>query len=208
MLFSDLTLKVLPLVNKCLDNYGVYRQVISSVHINSEDFNCTFDGELSRQDIWKSWEAPRHLRSHYINGTSFIIDALLNKINNSFKENIISNIIQADPNVFNYHWKEPIDYYLKNSKLYTSIFYDKPGFEMSPHRDNHSIIGQYIINLNTNSTGTKFYEFDTSKHTFEGTGEKYKGVVFLNTSLSAHTIDNIIKDRYVLYISMLMPTVN
>jgi len=208
MLFSDLTLHISPLVNKCLDDYGVYRQIISLVDINSEDFNCTFDNELSRKDIWKNWDYPRELRSTYIEGRSVLIDALLKKIHNEHKKTIISNIIELDKPTFNYFHKDPIEHYLNNCKLYASLFYDKPNFEMSPHIDNHSIIGQYIINLNHNSTGTKFYEFNTKVHTIIGPSEKNKGVVFLNTALSAHTIDNITHDRYILYISVLMPTGN
>jgi hypothetical protein len=207
-MFENLVWTSKPLVNKRLDDYGVFTQVIWSVNIESADFNNAFYDELYKDENYKPWDYPRHKRAHYVRGKSQIIDQLIYNLENKYRDTILTDVTSIDNRSFNYHWKEPLEYYIKNCKFHTSIFRDQIGFEMSPHRDNHEIMGQYVINLTDNEgMGTEFFEFNTHISTFKATGKKFEGIGFLNTALSAHTIQTVTKPRYILYISVLQPLV-
>jgi hypothetical protein len=70
---------------------------------------------------------------------------------------------------------------------------------MGIHLDNNHIMLQLIVNLTDNDSGTEMYDIVSSDPYHRVTGEKNKGIMFLNGPGALHSIGNINKDRYILY---------
>jgi hypothetical protein len=96
-------------------------------------------------------------------------------------------------------WPMGTDYYINNTRTATTINYDMPGFATSLHCDNNHIILQLIVNLTDNDTGTELFDITSPDSYYTMTGQRNKGIIFLNGAGSLHTVRNIKKDRYTLY---------
>ena len=127
----------------------------------------------------------------------------------SLKNNILEQLYETGNDYIKNHWYAGIDFYKENTKMAVQIYKDLPGFFMEPHIDNGHIMFQLIINLTENDTGTAFHNHSTflpvkstDTPAYKATGEQGKGIVFVNNVNSAHSINHITKDRYVLYASI------
>jgi len=128
----------------------------------------------------------------------------------SLKNSILEQIYETGNDYIKRNWYAGIDFYKENTGMGVQIFKDLPGFSMEPHIDNGHVMFQLLINLTENDTGTAFHNPSTfllpAKSTdtpvYKSTGEQGKGIVFLNNGNSAHSINHITKDRYVLYASI------
>lgn len=71
-----------------------------------------------------------------------------------------------------------------------SFIKDNPGFNMGVHTDNRVVVANAIINLTDNYNSTRFYYSVQEPHqvVYEAPKEKGKGVFFLNTEETAHSI--------------------
>lgn len=101
-------------------------------------------------------------------------------------------------------WYRDIDYYVDCAKTVTVINYDAPGFATSLHCDNNHIILQMIVNLTDNDTGTELFDITSPEPYYTMTGQRNKGIMFLNGAGTLHNIRNINKDRYTLYSAVMI----
>jgi hypothetical protein len=101
-------------------------------------------------------------------------------------------------------WHRDLDYYVNSTKTVTVINHDAPGFAMDTHCDNNHIILQMIVNLTDNDTGTELFDITSSEPYYTMTGQRNKGIMFLNGAGTLHNIRNINKDRYTLYSAVMI----
>lgn len=101
-------------------------------------------------------------------------------------------------------WPRGIDYYINSTYTETVINHDKPGFSMVLHGDNNHIVLQSIINLTDNDSVTDLVDVTSPDPYYTMTGEKNKGIMFLNGSGTLHQVRNINKDRYTLYSAIMI----
>lgn len=190
--------------------YIPYTTVYFPISVESEDLDSQkFYDTLMRDSIWESWIPNRdyNLRHKYKLGTSIILDDLTNIISHVHRETLIKQCYESNPDVFHYYWQRGIDFYLRRGYVNVQILKDSPGFYMDVHKDNNEIIGQYIVNLlNNDKAATTFYNLNPDSIQYKATGERKKGVGFLNTCASAHNIEGITRPRYILYFSVLQDT--
>ena len=113
---------------------------------------------------------------------------------------------QADTsnNYFKNLWHKDLDYYVNSTKTATVINYDAPGFAMGTHCDNNHIMLQMIVNLTDNDTGTELFDITSPDPYYTMTGQRNKGIMFLNGAGTLHSIRNINKDRYTLYSAVMI----
>ena len=113
---------------------------------------------------------------------------------------------QADTsnNYFKNLWHKNLDYYVNSTKTATVINYDAPGFAMGTHCDNNHIMLQMIVNLTDNDTGTELFDITSLDPYYTMTGQRNKGIMFLNGAGTLHNIRNINKDRYTLYSAVMI----
>ena len=161
--------------------------------------------ELQRSDVWHLTPALQGAKRHSCLTNHHESD-LLNQIINLpqiHQEEFIRAAVQADSeldnNYFNQSWYRDIDYYIKHAHTFGLIYHDEPGFQMGIHLDNNHVMLQLIVNLTDNDSGTEMYDIVSSEPYYQVTGEKNKGIMFLNGPGALHRIRNINKDRYVLY---------
>lgn len=207
--FKDLTFSTKILIDKQQDLCFTYRTVIWSFDLESKDLDSEhFQNELLRNDIWEKWTFPHQLRSKYIRGKSQILDDFLNMIEIDKRTEIINDTYYANEMLFKTYWMRGYDYYIKHAGVHAYIKLDQPGYFMSPHKDNAEIISQYIVNLVDNDDmSTTFYGLNTTRPPiYRGTTLRKKGVGFLNTAASVHSIENIHKPRYIFYMNVVLPT--
>lgn len=211
--FKDLKFNFEPPVVKQHKDFGIvyipYTTVYFPMSVESVDFDSQrLHDDLMRQIVWEDWiPGSHHLRKKYKQGTSTILDDLLNIITNVKREILIKQMYEAQPYIFNYYWKRGIDFYLRRGYVNAQVLRDEPGFTMDIHKDNNEIIGQYIVNLIDNgSASTTFYNLNPNQIQYKAPSERKKGVGFLNTSASNHNIEGIKKLRYTLYFSVLQDT--
>jgi hypothetical protein len=107
-------------------------------------------------------------------------------------------------NYFNKLWYRDLDYYVNSTKTETVINHDTPGFAMIPHCDNNHIILQLIVNLIDNDTGTELFDITSPDPYYTMTGQRNKGIMFLNGAGALHSIRNINKHRYTLYSAIMI----
>ena len=86
---------------------------------------------------------------------------------------------------------------------------DSPGYKMEPHHDNRGIFGNIIINLKDNIDSTVFYNYqrigNLENSSYIGSNEADKGVFFLNSENTLHSVTNSSQtDRYVLNIALVI----
>jgi hypothetical protein len=156
------------------------------------DFNTTVDVEFTDDMFAKSdqsefFNLPAN-RQFYVNGSSIELDQMI-KDNNSLLSIILPNVLKSQDKIFHDRWVTNAEDIKKCSNFYTRIVKDDHGLDMGPHLDNSFVIGNIILNLIDNKVGTKFYSHGTDK-TFIAPKEKNKGIFFLNTPGSLHSIKN------------------
>ena len=161
--------------------------------------------ELQRPDIWSEIAATQGAKRHQCLSDHHNSE-LLNQIGHlpqNHREEFLRAASQTDTdlgyNYFNKSWRLGVDYYIKNSHTVSVINHDEPGFRMGIHLDNNHIMLQLIINLTDNDSGTEMYDIVNPEPYHKVTGEKNKGIMFLNGPGALHSIGNINKDRYILY---------
>jgi hypothetical protein len=75
---------------------------------------------------------------------------------------------------------------------------------MDIHCDNSHIVLQLIVNLTDNDAGTELFDVTSSDPYYTMTGQRNKGIIFLNGAGTLHSIRNINKDRYTLYSAIMI----
>lgn len=100
--------------------------------------------------------------------------------------------------IFMNRWYCHKDWLLGNTRIGTYIAKDSQSFYMGPHIDNALTVGTFIINLQDNGEcGTEFFAYDGAS-VFKASGEKGKGVFFVNTPGAVHGITHSLdRDRFV-----------
>lgn len=192
--------------------YGIYDTMVWDVElIDSPD--CW--DELQRTDVWKTAPAMQGAKRHTCY-TGHHDSELLNRIGRLpglHQEEFIRISGQCSASrqvaeqgdaitgydLFKQSWYKGTEYYIQHCHTFSVIYHDEPGFEMLAHLDNRHIILQLIINLTDNDSGTELYDITSTEPYLKVTGEKNKGIMFLNGPGALHSIRNINKDRYILY---------
>ena len=161
--------------------------------------------ELQRSDVWESRPAVQGAKRH-VCLTGHHDSELLNQVGclpQDHREEFLRAAAQVDVDLgykyFNKTWMRGGEYYVTHAHTFGVIFHDEPGFEMGIHLDNNHIMLQLIINLTDNDSGTEMYDIVSSDPYHKVTGEKNKGIMFLNGPGALHSIGNINKDRCILY---------
>lgn len=202
-MFDDLSLTQNPVVDHQYDHWGIYTTVIWQLSLNSKDLNSAILlPELSRNDIWA--EFNRYPLRNIYNCGSSVLDDLCNAIHRKRSE-LLEYAVNINPRVFRYNWMTDLEHYMQHSELAVMIYRDQPGFAMTPHKDNNSVMIQYVINLANNSSSTQFYNKDLTDTVYSASTTEFEGVGFLNTTVSAHSIDDIDQTRYILYVKFSDP---
>jgi hypothetical protein len=188
------------------DKHLLYTQVMWELTIEHDEDLLP---ELLRNDVWINSEAwnNHQLRTTY-NNTSEILNKFQNSFDQQIKQQILERIWNSPPcdACMSTHlrgsWLFQLEDCIKKSHFITGIIKDMPGFKMEPHLDNYYVMVQIIINLQDNCASTKFYPFNSTNPCYVAPTKKYQGVMFLNKPGAIHDIDNITKDRYILYASI------
>jgi hypothetical protein len=161
--------------------------------------------ELQRTDIWQAAPSAQGVKRHSCY-TGHHDSELLNRIGalpSAHQEQFIRAAEQGDTSTTYSHlrqlWSNKAEYYIQHCHTHSIIYHDEPGFEMNIHLDNGHIMLQLIINLTDNDSGTELYDITSTEPYYTVTGEKNKGIMFLNGPGALHRIRNINKDRYILY---------
>jgi hypothetical protein len=161
--------------------------------------------ELQRTDIWQAAPSPQGAKRHSCY-TGHHDSELLNRIGAlpaMCQEQFIRAADQGDTSTeyshFRQYWYNNVEYYIQHCHTHGIIYHDEPGFKMNIHLDNRHIMLQLIINLADNDAGTELYDITSAEPYYTLTGEKNKGIMFLNGPGALHRIRNINKDRYILY---------
>lgn len=208
-MFEDLVLDTTVLYDRYLekDLHKLFPQLIWEMSLSSVDLDSEeLSSELNREDIWDSINRGNGLRYQYINGSSKLLDSL----NQSFKKlrpQLIDLMFETNKKVASQSWFMPKEHYFKYCHIDPIIYKDIPGYKMSVHKDNAHIMLQALFNLSDNgSIGTEFFNSNECEPFYKSTGEKNKGVGFLNTGESAHIIRDVTNIRYILYVAIYLPT--
>ena len=200
-MFEDLSLTQNPVVDHQYDHWGIYTTVIWQLSLNSKHLDSAILlPELSRNDIWADFRGGRNI----YNCGSSVLDDLCSAIHRKRSE-LLEYAVNINPRVFRYNWMVDLDHYMQHSELSVMIHRDQPGFVMTPHKDNNSVMIQYVINLANNPSSTQFYNKDLSDTVYCSSTTEFEGVGFLNTPVSAHSIDDIDRTRYILYVKFTDP---
>jgi hypothetical protein len=187
---------------------GIYDSVFWEVElIDSPD--CL--SELQRPDNWHDHgiSAIGHQRKQCSSrwGASATLTELL-ALPGKQRAEFLCAAAQADTdtgrNYFRRLWYRDTDYYVNATVTETVINYDAPGLKMDPHCDNNHIMLQTIINLTDNDSGTELFDITSPEPYYRMTGQRNKGIMFLNSAGALHSIRNINKDRYTLYSAIMI----
>lgn len=74
--------------------------------------------------------------------------------------------------------------------IHASVVFDQNTYSMGRHVDNRLIVGNFIVNLRDNDNSTRFYNgVNASESYYSAPTKKGKGVFFLNTEETTHSID-------------------
>ena len=164
-----------------------------------DNLNEELEKELKRKDVWLN---PRKkLRSNY-NGSSLVVDKICNDLI-AQKNEILEYFDSYKPDYFKNQWVRGLDHYKKTSKMLVGIFWDQPGFQITPHLDNRHLIIQGIINLTNNESSTQYHSILSWDTVYTAKKERHTGSMFVNGPGMVHSIKNPNKDRYILYASII-----
>ena len=96
-------------------------------------------------------------------------------------------------------------FFEKYVQFVSTVCLDAKGFELSKHCDNHWVIGSYVINLKDNKDSTKFWDMhNSSELMYEGPKEAGKGVFFINSDWTRHSIEITEEMRGCLIINLML----
>jgi hypothetical protein len=173
--------------------------------VSLQDFDLTTIHHDLRMIEWYDNQPQGKLRFSMGNPPPDSIHAFKNEFE-SLKYDILDQLYETGSEYIQQNWYRGLEYYKNNTKMTLNIYKDLPGFSMGSHIDNSHIMFQLLINLTDNDTGTAFHTpstWLTPKSTdipvYKGTGEQGKGLIFVNTPNSAHSINDVTKDRYIVY---------
>lgn len=208
-MFEDLELTSNKIYDRYLnkDLHKLFPQLIWEMSLSSSDLNSEeLISELNREDIWVSSNRGNNLRYHYVNGSNVLLDSLIQSFK-KFRQQLIDLTFDTNKQVASQSWFMPKDHYLKHCHIDPIIYKDMPGYKMSVHKDNSHIMLQTLFNLSENgSMGTEFFNSNETESFYKASGNKCKGVGFLNTGESAHIIRDVTAIRYILYVAVYLPT--
>jgi hypothetical protein len=166
--------------------------------------------ELLRTDIWvdNTTSAIGHQRKQcHADCKSDMLKEML-QVPSQQRAEFLGAAAQADTDTgkayFRKLWHRDLDYYVNSTCTVTVINHDAPGFAMGTHCDNNHIILQMIVNLTDNDTGTELFDIISPDPYYTMTGQRNKGIMFLNGAGTLHTVRNINKDRYTLYSAIMI----
>lgn len=138
-------------------------------------------------------------------------DNIVSQIVTPFFDDITKYIIQLDPLNYpiyygdNENKEEVLTQWYDEQKLwkkrYALPILDKPGFGQGPHIDNRFVLWAGVINLQNNSTTTKFYyKIDEHNYTpwYSSSGKKWTGTFWLNTENTWHGLPDVTDDRKII----------
>jgi hypothetical protein len=186
-----------------------YGQSLALWNVSLIDYNiATIENDLLHVATWRGNQpqGPLRLRIEYPLPQS--IEEFKNQIE-LLKNDILDQLFATGSEYITYRWYKGLEYYKEHATAEFQIMKDLPGFSMPPHIDNGHIMFQMLINLTHNDSGTAFHNpssfktaTSTSTPVYVGAGEQGKGVIFMNSANSAHSIDYITKDRYILHFTI------
>lgn len=129
-------------------------------------------------------------RTHCKIGISPALDTL--RINASEKlQNIFPLLASEETQYFKSRWMWDPKSLQPATYTFTDVVRDSDGFMLGPHIDNGFIIGNAVMNLVDNNCGTLFHQLSPqAKPEFIASGERGKGVFFLNGPGALHSITN------------------
>lgn len=181
---------------------GMYDNVFWEVELVDAP-DCS--NELLRTDIWidNTISSISHQRTQcHADCKSDMLKEIL-QVPGQQRAEFLGAAAQADTDTNKYYfrqlWYRDLDYYVNSTRTATVINHDAPGFAMGTHCDNNHIILQMIVNLTDNDTGTELFDITSPDPYYTMTGQRNKGIIFLNGAGTLHSIRNINKDRYTLY---------
>ena len=186
---------------------GMYDNVFWEVELVDA---LDYSNELLRTDIWvdnTTSAISRQRKQCHADCKSDMLKELL-QVPSQQRAEFLGAANQADTDTgkayFRKLWHKERDYYVNSTETVTVINHDAPGFSMSIHGDNNHIILQMIVNLIDNDTGTELFDVTSSDPYYTMTGQRNKGIMFLNSAGALHSIRNINKDRYTLYSAIII----
>lgn len=187
--------------------HGMYDNVFWEVELVDAP-DCS--NELLGTDIWvdNTTSAISHQRKQCrIDCKSDMLKEIL-QVPGQQRAEFLGAAAQADTDTgqayFRKLWPRDLDYYVNSTRTITVINHDAPGFAMGTHCDNNHIILQMIVNLTDNDTGTELFDITSPDPYYTMTGQRNKGIMFLNGAGTLHNIRNINKDRYTLYSAVMI----
>jgi hypothetical protein len=170
--------------------------------------DCT--SELQRPDVWvdnPTSSISQQRKQCRLDCNSDLLKNIL-EVPATQRAEFLRAAAQADTDTGKYYfrklWPNDLDYYVNSTRSATVINYDAPGFAMGTHCDNNHIMLQLIVNLTDNDSGTELFDITSSEPYYTMTGQRNKGIMFLNGAGTLHTIRNINKDRYTLYSAIMI----
>ena len=190
-----------------LGNSNIYDNVFWEVELVDAP-DCS--SELLRTDIWvdniTSAISPQR-KQCLTDCKSEILKEIL-QVPGQQRAEFLCAATQTDldtgKNYFTKLWYRDLDYYVNSTETTTVINHDAPGFVMTPHCDNNHIMLQMIVNLTDNDTGTELFDIVSPEPYYTMTGQRNKGIMFLNGAGALHNIRNINKHRYTLYSAVMI----
>lgn len=176
--------------------------------ISLQDFDLTSLHNDLNNITWEGNQLQGSLRYNMIEPLPQSLESFKKEFE-SLKNDIIQQLFDTGNDYIKYNWYRGLEYYKEHTSMKMHLYKDLPGFVMQPHIDNGHIMFQLLLNITDNDIGTAFHSHfntETAKYNstpiYSATGEQGKGIVFVNTANSAHSIGNITKDRYILYASI------
>jgi hypothetical protein len=186
---------------------GTYDNVFWEVELVDAP-DCS--NELLRTDIWidnTTSNISCQRKQCQANCKSDMLKEIL-QVPGQQRAEFLGAAAQADTDTNKYYfrqlWPSDLDYYVNSTRTATVINHDAPGFSMDIHCDNSHIVLQLIVNLTDNDAGTELFDVTSSDPYYTMTGQRNKGIIFLNGAGTLHSIRNINKDRYTLYSAIMI----
>lgn len=139
-------------------------------------------------------------RDQYNVGNSAELDTLLKDFSYNFRS-VLADLLTLKKEILSDRWlRKSGEDLMKVAGIHTKIFRDPPKFSMTPHLDNTFMIANAILNLVDNEDSTTFHDYrNPKKVVFVGPKKKNKGIIFLNTPGSLHSISNTSnRPRYII----------
>lgn len=189
-------------IRSCHDIHDLYSWLFWDLQLD-----CDWDvlhHELHDVVTWQSVELDFQNKGRQIGDISMAptLQTLTAHVE-SFKNKFIDMAYESYSPVFRKAWCHPSERYRNRSTMQTKILKDSPGYSMSRHLDNSHIMLQAIVNLQQNHCGTELLLFNDTTPVHRMSGDQGRGLLFVNSPGSVHTINSVEQDRYILYTSVI-----